>query len=839
MNKMPYSEQDTKAKIIEPKLESCKWEEDLLIREYPISADRFVVEGDTYRKLDTKLFADYVLYWANTVISVVEAKAEDEKPMKYLSQAQDYAKRLDIPLAYITNGQEIILHDRRTGETKEVEEYLEPVKMYQIYQEWKGLTSLEYTAYDALHYPLYISGYRKPRAYQEAAIKNAVENICKGNKKSLLTMATGTGKTFIAFQIAWKLIKSKHMGRVLFLTDRIILRDQAYNDFEPFREGSTDPRYKLENGNFNHNHNIYFSTYQTLFAEDLYKKIPTDFFDLIVIDECHRSRYGDWGEILDYFSNAYHLGMTATPKREDNIDVYEFFGKPVYEYSLGQAIEDGYLVPYKIYKITTNLYQLGLDTTLAEEVIYDTDIDTEDVKDYYDPSEFEKMVTIPDQITVMSQKVIDLLNKTGEFGKTIIFCVDMEHAQKVKDKINELKGKEDYATRIVAEDKDDLTVFRDKERPTPVVATTVDLLSTGVDIPHLRNIVFMKPVSSVVLFKQIIGRGSRLFEGKGFFRIVDFTNATRLLDQWDVPEGGDGPGEPVIPEQPFDKYIYGYVAEVNKNEGLPNVNVFASVGEQWKKETNTDSDGKFEFSQVPSNEDVRISFTKEGYRAVTKYVSPFVDKEQEPVLIEMKIKKPVPHVRVEGVEVTVGEEIEIEYNGSSISYAEYKAKTKEGILDKIHTTDELKAIWTDEQQRKQLLEALGDKKLYIELIRNVENLGDVDGFDVIAHIAFNAPLISREERVKNFIRDNEKSLGLYSENIRKNTMEFLDRYKYHGEDNISTAVFTLPNMYTKKQEIQSEFTGGLNGFISFVRNSIYGNMGSIMGYQSKMMETTV
>jgi type I restriction enzyme R subunit len=368
----------------------------------------------------------------------------------------------------------------------------------------------------------------------------------------------------------------------------------------------------------------------------MYKQIPADFFDLIVIDECHRSRFGDWGIVLDHFHTAQHLGMTATPKREDNIDVYEYFGEPVFEYSLGQAIEDGYLVPYKIYKITTNLYREGLSTAEAEEVIYDDEIVSEDVKDFYEPSEYEKAITIPEQIDLLSKKVLEILDKTNQYGKTIIFCVDMAHAQAVKDKLNELKGKEEYASRIVSEDKDDLSIFRDKERVMPVVATTVDLLSTGVDIPHVENIVFMRPISSRVLFKQIIGRGSRLFEGKGYFRIIDFTNATRLIDEWDIPIAPPEP--PESPEEaipPFDKLLMGIVVDDKLEKPIENAIVKAKLG-RWEKMGKTDAEGVFKIFGLPSNDKVNVSIEHSDYKRLGKKYPPHSSEEETPYEFRLK-----------------------------------------------------------------------------------------------------------------------------------------------------------------------------------------------------------
>ena len=620
-------------KIIDPKIRECGWLEEYLVRQYPIADDRFCVEGEEYKRLPTHKFADYVLKYKETIIAVLEAKAEDEDPQKHLSQGQDYAQRLDVPFVYISNGKKTLLFDRRTLKSDDVESYLSPDEIYKVYLEWKGLES---TNTNPLNFPLYISGYKKPRAYQETAIKSVIENIVKGNTRTLLTMATGTGKTYMAFQIIWKLLKSKHMHRVLFLTDRIFLKDQAYNEFEPFREGSNDARCKIEGGQFNKNRNVYFATYQTLFANNLYKQIPSDFFDMIVIDECHRSRYGDWGIVLDHFNTAVHMGMTATPKREDNVDVYEYFGEPVFEYSLGQAIEDGYLVPYKIYKIKTNLYKEGLNVKQAEEVIYDDEIDPKDIKDYYEPSEYERAVTIPDQIDLLSKKVVDILDKTDPYGKTIVFCVDMTHAQVVKDMLNKLKGDEYYATRIVAEDKDDMTKFRDKEMPKPVIATTVDLLSTGIDIPHLQNIVFMRPINSKVLFKQIIGRGSRLFEGKGFFRIIDFTDATRLIDDWDIPkEGPEPPPPPEEPKQPFDKLMYGLAIDSKTERPIDKAKVTVKIG-RWNKSDFTNESGILKLYGIPSNEMVRITVEHDGYKKSSKKLKPLKSEAETPYLFSLK-----------------------------------------------------------------------------------------------------------------------------------------------------------------------------------------------------------
>lgn len=813
---MPLSEADIKAKYIDPKIHESGWLEEFLIREYPITQDRFFVEGEEYRKLDTKKFADYVLKYKEVNIALIEAKAEDEDPEKHLSQAQDYGKRLDVPFVYVSNGKKTILYDRRTLKSEDVETYLKPEEIYQSYVEWKGLSKIKI---DVLNYPLHISGIQRPRIYQEVAIKAIIENIAKGNKKTLLTMATGTGKTYVVFQTVWKLIKSKHFFRVLFITDRKILRDDAYErDFEPFGEA----REKIKEGKFNKNRNIYFSTYQTLFANDLYKQIPNDFFDLIIIDECHRSRYGDWGIVLDHFNTAYHIGMTATPKRQDNIDVYDYFGEPVYQYSMGQAIEDGFLVPYKIYKVMTNLYKEGLHTNEAEEVIYDDEIDPKQLKDFYEPSEYERVINIPDQIEVLSQKVIELLDKTNPYGKTIVFCVDMIHAQNVKDKLNELKGNESYVARVVAEDKDDLTPFRDKEMPMPVIATTVDLLSTGVDIPHLQNIVFMRPISSQVLFKQIIGRGSRLYEGKGFFRIIDFTNATRLIDEWDIP--GSPPPSPTPPEKPkppFDKLFFGILVDDKTEESIPKANIIAKIG-RWFKSGLTDENGVFKIFGLPSNDSFSFSAEKDGYKKIYKKLQPQKSEDETPYIFRLKSEKiRSKKIKIKGIEVTIEEEIEIEFEGRKLSYAEYRKYSSENLKKKIHSSDDLKEIWLNQEKKEKFIKDLEDKNVNIELIKSIDNLGDSDSFDIIAHLAFNAPLLTREDRTKQFLRNNAKTMVQYGDTIREAIYGVLDMYKYAGEENLSSQIFMLPNMYAQKQEVQKKYPNGLTGFIYSIKDKIY------------------
>ena len=486
---------------------------------------------------------------------------------------------------------------------------------------------------------------------------------------------------------------------------------------------------------------------------------------------------------------------------------------------MGQAIDDGYLVPYKIYKITTNLYKGGLRLSDAEEVIYDDEIDPSKIKPYYEPAEFEEAITIPDQINLLSKRVVSILDKTDAYGKTIVFCVDMIHAQQVKDALNRLKGNEEYATRIVAEDKDDMAKFRDRERPVPVIATTVDLLSTGIDIPHLQNIVFMRPIASKVLFKQIIGRGSRLFEGKGFFRIIDFTNATRLLDSWDLPP--EPPQPPEEPASPYDKLAFGIVIDDITDAPIAKASIKIKVG-RWNKEGVCDDSGLFKIFGVPSNETVRIIIEKDGYRNLFKRIAPQKSDTESPYEFRLKPeRKKARKIKVKGVDVSIAEEVEIEFDGRKLSFAEYRKYTKDNIKETVHSTAELKDIWLVPDKKAWFMGELEKKNINISLIASIDNLEDSDSFDIIAHIAFDAPLLTREDRVKHFIRKNEETIAQHGSSIKDAVHDILDKYRFSGEDSLTAQVFMMPDMHSKKQEIQQNYPQGLSGFLNFVKDKIY------------------
>lgn len=545
------NEAETRAKLIDPKLHESGWSEDLIRRELKITEGKII---DEYGNRKEGVRPDYILFLERYFpIAVVEAKEESKHYAAGMGQAKRYAEMLNIPFTYSTNGYEIEEYNFITKRQETLHKFPSPQELWKKYSLWKFNKLLSFNKDEnPLLYPYKVTQNRVPRYYQIAAVKNIIEAFLKGNKRILLTMATGTGKTYVAFQVAWKLYHTKKIRRILYIADRVMLRDQACNKFfEPF--GGV--REVIKEGKALKIRDIYFATYQTLYSEKngkrLYQEYSPDFFDMVIIDECHRSGYGRWKEILDHFKDAVHFGMTATPKRDDNIDTYAYFGTPVYIYSLGQGIEDGFLSPYKIHKIYMNIDRKGglsLTDIASEGAIIEAPEEAE-IKEFYSVGEFERVITLPDRTEAMTKKLSEILKIYGPTEKTIVFCVTKEHAlDVVKILQNELAyeivstgiNADDFVVRIVDEEPNAIELaekMADSEYQTPVIAVTVDLLSTGVDIPPVKNIVFMKPIASKVLFKQIMGRGSRISEdaNKFYFRIIDFVNATRLLDPWDLP----------------------------------------------------------------------------------------------------------------------------------------------------------------------------------------------------------------------------------------------------------------------------------------------------------------
>ena len=695
------NEADTRAKLIDPLLHAAGWSEDLIEREYVISQGRIhASELDDFQERPRK--ADYLLRYRGLPIAVIEAKADKESPDAGIQQAKNYAERLGVLFAYSTNGHGIIEFDFNTNTNREIDRFPAPIELWHRLAE-TGHPATREPETNPLLFPYYTEGGKRPRYYQERATQAALATILRGQKRLLLTLATGTGKTFIAFQIAWKLYHTQRVKRVLFLADRIILRDQAYGAFEPFGEA----RHILEAGDDLKSRSVYFSIYQSLYAGEppTYKRFPPDFFDLVIVDEAHRSGYGTWRDILDHFGSAVHLGLTATPKRDDNIDTYAYFGEPVYRYSLADGIADGYLAAYRVYQVRTNLDRDGLWV--------------EEEGKLYTTKDFERVIRVPDRNRQIAKHLVRTLQATGTLTeRTMVFCVDQEHAREmsrlIQNEAAKLVDLPDYAAAIVSEDTEArslLSRFQDPESPTPVVATSVDILTTGVDVPKARNIVFLRPVGSQVVFKQILGRGSRLAPGKLSFNIIDYTGATERF------KDPDWLGEPEV------------VKEASEGTGA----VQPEAREVGRK--------REEGEQPPTRKRI-----------------------------------------LEGVTVYIADEtyFELASDGQRLDRKAYINYAKEVLTEVLPPPNALAVLWTDREKREMVLQVLRERGIPIEALALLVNADEADPYDLLLHLAYGQPLRLREDRVLALRNKHQALLEKYGPEAREVLEALLEKYRALG-----------------------------------------------------------
>jgi type I restriction enzyme R subunit len=591
------NEAETRAELIDPKLKACGWgvvEDSKVLREYNITAGKIQTGGVRSKKLT----ADYVLVYKGIKLAVVEAKSNDLEVGEGVAQAKQYAEKLKLETTYSTNGNEIYSICMKTGEEGLVTNYLTPE---QLWNKTYGLIDHgELTIENESWFEKFAtvpfenkSGSWQLRYYQEIAVQRTVKAIANKQQRILLTLATGTGKTSIAFQIAWKLFQTRwnlkrdgsRRPRILFLADRNILADQAYNSFSAFPEDALvriKPSEIKKSGKVPTNGSIFFTIFQTFMTSSSmdnealtmdneeseenntqlstvnYQLYPADYFDCIIIDECHRggaNDEGNWRGILEYFSPAVQLGLTATPKRQDNVDTYKYFGEPVYTYSLKEGINDGFLTPFKVKRIKTTLddYIYTSDDQIIEGEIEEGKLYTE--------ANFNRTIEIKAR---EAKRVQIYLNDANQREKAILFCATQEHAAVVRDLVNQYKtsigsavNNPNYCVRVTANDgeigEQFLREFQDNEKTIPTILTTSQKLSTGVDARNIRNIVLMRPVNSMIEFKQIVGRGTRLFDGKDFFTIYDYVDAYHHFadPEWDgEPVEEENTGEATVPRVP-------------------------------------------------------------------------------------------------------------------------------------------------------------------------------------------------------------------------------------------------------------------------------------------------
>jgi type I restriction enzyme, R subunit len=546
---MALTESDTRAQYIDPALAKSGWEGHLVRREFQITVGRIIGAG----KRAEPSIADYLLEYKGKRLAVIEAKKWDLPHSEGVSQAVRDGNKLRLPFAFATNGQKIRQINLVTGKEEDIDNFPTPDELWALINEPKNELIDEFRSVDFESR----GGTEPVRYYQQKAVENVLEGIAKGDNRLLLTLATGTGKTKIAFHIAWKLFQTrwnlqgdkKRRPRILFLADRNILANQAFNEFSPFPEDALvriKPDEVRKKGKVPTNGNIFFTIFQTFETESTgtpnFGEYPKDFFDLIIVDECHRggaTEDGNWRAILEYFSPAVQLGLTATPKRRDNVDTYAYFGEPRYIYSLKEGIGDGFLTPFRVRK-----YQTTIDdyTYTSDDTVVEGDVE---VGKLYTGGDFNRVIIIREREVYRVELLLARINPNE---KTIIFCATQAHALMIRDIINEKKTNTNttYCVRVTADEgsigDQYLRDFQDNEKTIPTILTTSQKLSTGVDARNIRNIVLMRPINSIIEFKQIIGRGTRLYDGKDFFTIHDFVNASHNFHdpEWD--------GDPVDPD---------------------------------------------------------------------------------------------------------------------------------------------------------------------------------------------------------------------------------------------------------------------------------------------------
>jgi type I restriction enzyme R subunit len=749
------TEADTCRKYVLPKLTQAGWDNDphSFTEQKTFTDGRIVVTGKKIKRQKQKR-ADYLLrYTRDFMIAVIEAKAAYKLPGDGLQQAKEYAEILGLKFAYSTNGHGIIEFDYLNGRERELNSFPTPAELWARLQSSQNLNE-EITR--RLLTPYYTQSQKAPRYYQEIAINRAVQAVLQGKRRILLTMATGSGKTLVAFQICWKLWsalwnKTGEYGhpKILYLADRNILVDDPKDkDFAPFE----DARWKIENGVANKGREIYFSTYQAIAKDErrpgLYKEYSPDFFDLIIVDECHRGSARDesnWREILEYFKPAYQLGMTATPLREDNRDTYRYFGNPIYTYSLRQGIDDGFLAPYRVHRVITTYDAAGWRPSKGDLDRYGREIPDEE----YHTRDFERIVALRARTEAVSRHLTEFLKKNDPFAKTIIFCVDQEHADEMRHALNNLNAElvqkyPDYVCRVTSDEgqtgRGHLSRFQELETVTPVIVTTSKLLTTGVDVQTCKNVALVRVINSMTEFKQIIGRGTRVRDDydKFFFNILDYTgSATHLFAD---PEFD---GEPALLTE----------EEINeRGELIPNTYEVVE-GELVVPEP------EMEWEVTPT-----IPDDSEGQRR--KY---YFDGGH--------------------VEIAAHLVYELDTDGRQLRVVKFTDYTAEKVRTLYPSAIELRRRWQNPEQRSEVIALLEERGIDFEELASATNQPEADPFDLLCHIAYNAPLRTRRERADRLKKDKKDFFDQYGPETKMILNELLDKYSDYG-----TAQFIIPDV---------------------------------------------
>jgi type I restriction enzyme, R subunit len=750
VDKKELSERDICTKFITPAIKQANWRERQIREEVKLTNGRIIVKGSTTSRGKPKR-ADYVLsYKPNIPLAVVEAKKNTHSPGDGMQQALLYAEMLDVPFAFSSNGDAFLLHDR-TGTLGKVEEEISldrfpsPEFLWKKYCEWKGFDE----GRQKIVTQDYFADLSKPlRYYQRIAINRTVEAIAKGQDRILLVMATGTGKTLTAFQIIWRLWKAGVKERILFLADRNILVDQTkINDFKHFGKAMT----KIKNREAEKSYEIYLSLYQAVSGteeeKNIYKQFSPDFFDLVIIDECHRGSAAEdsaWREILEYFSSATHIGLTATPKETKDISNIHYFGEPIYTYSLKQGIEDGFLAPYRVIRIDLDKDLAGWRPEKNRVDKYGTPIEDR----IYNQKDFDRNLVLEKRTELVAKKVTDFLKANDRFDKTIVFCENIDHAERMRAALvnenSDLAGENrKYVMRITGdnpEGKAELDNFISPESRYPVIATTSKLMSTGIDAQTCKLIVLDKRIQSMTEFKQIIGRGTRINEdyGKCYFTIMDFKKATELFADPDFD------GEPV--------------------------EIYEGPGE-----------GGNGFPGDPGDENNREKY--------------FVDDVNVDVVTER-----TQYYGPDGKLITE-------------SLKDYTRKT---VLKDFESLDSFLKHWNEAEKKEAILSELEERGVLLEAL--AEEVGkDLDPFDLICHVAFDRPPLSRKARAERVKKSDYFSK--YGEQAQEVLDVLLDKYADDGIGNLENMSVLKVQPFDRigtPMEIVKLF-GGRNSYLAAVK----------------------
>ena len=750
LNKSTLSERDICTKYITPALEKAGWDKNLqILEEVGFTNGRIYVRGKLTARGKRKR-ADYILYYkTNIPIAIIEAKDNNHSVRSGIQQALDYANTLDIPFVFSSNGDGFLFHDKTSNnENLETEialnDFPSPEELWNKYKIFKGFSTPEVNKIIEQDYYFDSSG-RTPRYYQQIAINRTVEAVASGKDRLLLVMATGTGKTYTAFQIIHRLWKSGAKKRILFLADRNALIDQTKRgDFKHFKDKMT----VIKNRKIDKSYEVYLALYQGLSGSDedanAYKKFSKDFFDLIVIDECHRGSAKEdsaWREILNYFNKATHIGLTATPKETKEVSNIEYFGEPIYTYSLKQGIDDGFLAPYRVIRVNLNVDVEGWRPDVGKK-----DKDGQEVEDrIYNRKDFDRNLVIDERTNIVAKKVTEFLKGYDRYAKTIVFCNDIDHAERMRTALishnSDIAIQNDkYVMQITGdneEGKRELDNFINPEEKFPVIATTSELMTTGVDAQTCKLIVLDSEIKSMTKFKQIVGRGTRINEdfNKLYFTILDFRNVTDLFADKEFD------GDPIR------------IKPVSQDIDLTTI-----VDEEETDDTTiTDNDGE------------KIEFVKPDVRI------PQVNEDRE------NYRKKI-YVNGIDVSVLISREMYFDNNGKPITTS-LKDHTKEIIKGQFASLDDFLQKWNNAEKKEVIIKELQEEGVMIEALQEAVDR-DVDLFDLICHVAFDQPPLTRKERANNVKKRNY--FTKYGEQARRVLETLLDKYTDEGVTNLES-----------------------------------------------------